>query len=157
MLLKPSPWAGLLSKYLSSFKIHLLIILHFRVELYYKSHSNVIILLDNLAPALENLVIIKKKPNKDLVLGYIIKVQKPTPLFIYLSLSLVFKYNRNWRKIHHLYHLCRELVYNYILNSISKLRYTSFQDALELVIPVFRHSIIKRNVINSIKNIPIAP
>lgn len=79
---------------LSGFKIHLPIISSFGAKLDYKGSSNAFILSENLVSVLKDMTIIKTKLNKDLASGHIKKVQRPTFLFIFLSLSLVSKHNK---------------------------------------------------------------
>lgn len=65
----PNAYAIFLSQYLNEFKIHFTIILWFRVKLGYKGLSNAYLLSNNLVLVLKDLVIIKKKLQKNLVLS----------------------------------------------------------------------------------------
>lgn len=69
-----------------------LIIFHFNVNLGYKVFFNFLTLVNNIILIFEKQTIIKKKFNKDLILGYITQIQKFNFLYIYLSLNLIFKY-----------------------------------------------------------------
>lgn len=96
-------WSELLNSYPSFFPIYLPMIFYFEVQLGYKDFQ-VFILLKNLASALIDTEIIDKKLVDDLRISQLEKVAKPTSLFISFPLRLVFKYDREWRKIHHFSH-----------------------------------------------------
>ena len=145
--LRSSVWVDLLLKYLGVLRIHLPMILRFGAELGYEGPLDAFILLNNLASALKDPPIIDKKLTKDLALGQVVEVEKPTPLFTSSHLSLVPKHNRGWRKILHFLHLRGELVNDHIPDGEKKLRYMRFHEVLELVIQARRDSIIlKRNM-----------
>lgn len=148
-----------MSQYSGELRIHLLMILHFEVKLGYKGPSNAFILSDNLALALKNPAIIEKKLQKDLASSRVTQPQgAPTPPYICSSLGLVLKYNGSWQKIHHLFHPRRESINNYISDGAGKLRYTCFQEVLQLVTRAGRHCIIlKRDMKDVFRNIPMAP
>ena len=155
--LRASAWADLLVKYPGVLKIHLSMILRFGAELGYESPLNTFILLDNLASALRDPLIIDKKLTEDPALGQVVKVGKPILSFICLPLGLLPKHDGGWRKIYHPSHPWGESVNDHIPDGAEKLRYTRFQEVLELIIQAERDSIIlKRDVKDTFKNIPVA-
>ncbi len=69
-------------------------IFRFKVELGYEGPSNAFILCDNLASALEDPAIIKKKLLEDLAFGRVTQLQGvPTPPYICSPLGLVPKHD----------------------------------------------------------------
>ena len=94
--LKPRAWAELLARYPRSLRIHLLMILRFGAELGYKG-PDTFVLSDNLASALEDPTIIKKKLQEDLASGRMTPVHQPSRPFIFSPLGLVPKHDRGWR------------------------------------------------------------
>ncbi len=157
-LLRSSAWVDLLLKYPAALKIHLPMILCFGAELGYKGPLDAFILSDNLASDLKDPPIIDKKLTKDLALGRVVEVEKPTPPFICSPLGLVPNHDGSWRKIHHLSHPRGESVNDHILDREGGLRYTRFQEVLQLVIQAGRDSIIlKRDVNDAFRKIPMAP
>ncbi len=82
-----------------------------------------------------------------------VEVEKPTPLFICSPLGLVHKHDGGWEKIHHLLYFQGESVNDHIPDRVEELRYTRFQEVLELVIQAGRDSILlKRDVKDDFKN-----
>ncbi len=157
-LLRPSAWEDLLFKYPGALRIQIPTILRFPVKLGYKSPLNAFILLDNLTSALKDPPIIDKKLIKDLALGRVVEVEKPTPPFICSPLGLVPKHDGDWRRIHYLSHPRGEWVNDHISDGEKELRYMRFQEVLELVIQARRDSIIlERDVKDTFRNILVAP
>lgn len=156
--LKPSAWADLLAQYPGGLRIHLPMILRFGAELGYEGPSNAFILSDNLASALKDPAIIEKKLQEDLASGCVSPVQQPRPPFICSPLGLVPKHDGGWRRIHHLSHPRGESVNDYIPDGAGEMRYTRFQEVLQLVINAGRHCLIlKRDVKDAFRNVPVAP
>ena len=156
--LRPSAWADLLLEYAGALRIYLPMILRFGTELGYKGPLDAFIILDNFASALKDPPIINKKLTEDLALGRVVEVEKPTSPFICSLWGLVPKHDGGWRKIHHLSHPRVESVNDHIPDGVWELRYTCFQEVLELVIQAGQDSIIlKRDVKDAFKNIPVAP
>lgn len=159
--LKSSAWANLLLQYLKpgGLRIHFPMILCFGIELGYKGPSDAFTLSDNLTLALKDPAIIEKKLQEDLVSGCVTQLEEsPTPSYICSPLGLVIKHDSGWQKIHHLSHPCEESVNDQIPDGIGKLRYTRFQEVLQLVIRAGRHCIIlERDVNDAFRNIPVAP
>ena len=159
--LKPSAWASFLSKYPKSggLRIHLLMILRFGAELGYDGPSNAFILSENLTSALQDPTIIENKLQRDLASRRVIQLQgPPTPPYICSPLGLVPKHDGGWRRIHHLSHPRGESVNDHIPDGAGELKYTRFQEILQLVTEAGRHCIIlKRDVKDAFKNIPVAP
>ncbi len=78
--------------------------------------------------------------------------------FICSPLGLVPKYDGGWRRIHHLPHPHGESVNDYIPDGVDEMRYTRFQEVLQLVINAGRHCVImKRDVKDAFRNVPVAP
>ncbi len=153
-----SAWADFLLKYPGALRIHFPMILRFGAELGYESLLDAFILLDNLASALKDPPIIDKKLTKDLALSRVVEVEKPTPPFICSPLCLVPMHDEGWRRIHHLSHPRVESVNDHIPDGVGELRYTRFQEVLELVIQAGRDSIIpKQDMKDPFRNIPVAP
>ena len=159
--LKPTAWADFLLQYPKpdGLKIHLPMILRFGAELGYKGPSDAFILSDNLTSALKDLVIIDKKLQEDLASGRVIQLQgPPTPPYICSPLGLIPKHDGGWRRIHHLSHPRGESVNDHIPDGAGKLRYTRFQEVLQLVTRAGRHCIIlKRDIKDVFRNIPVTP
>ena len=85
-------------------------------------------------------------------------LHQPSRPFICSSLGLVPKHNWGWRRIHHLSHPHGELVNDYIPDGVGEMRYTRFQEVLQLVINAGRHCVImKRDVKDAFRNVPVAP
>lgn len=155
--LKPSAWANLLTQYPGSLQIHLPMVLRFGAELGYEG-PDAFILSDNLASALEDPTIIEKKLQEDLASGRVIPVHQPYRPFICSPLGLVPKHDGGWRRIHHLSHPRGKSVNDYIPDGAGEMRYTRFQEVLQLVINAGRHCIIlKRDVKDAFRNVPVAP
>lgn len=120
--------------------------------------TNTFILSKNLVLALVDANIIDKKMTNDLASGQVELVTDPRSLFISSPLGLVHKHNRSWRRIHHLSHLAERLVNNNIPNGVREIRYSQFQDILQMVAWASRSCIIlKRDVKNTFKNVPVVP
>ncbi len=83
---------NLLARYQGSLRIHLPMVLRFRAELGYES-PDAFILSDNLASALEDTTIIKKKLKGDQASGRVTPVYQPSRPFIYSPLGLVPKHD----------------------------------------------------------------
>ena len=133
-------------------------ILRFGAELGYEDPPNAFILSDNLASALQDPAIIEKKLPEDLASSRVSEVQQPHSPFICSPLGLVLKHDGGWRRIHHLSHTCGELVNDYILDGAGKMRYTRFQEVLQLVTNAGLQCIIlKRDVKDVFRNVPVAP
>lgn len=91
-LLKSSAWADLLAQYPGGLQMHLPMVLRFEAELGYQD-PDAFILLENLASALEDPLIIEKKLQEDLALGLVVPVHQSSRPFICSILSLVPKYD----------------------------------------------------------------
>ncbi len=155
--LKPRAWADLLARYPGSLQIHLPMVLRFGAKLEYKG-PDAFILSDNLASALEDPTIIEKKLHEDLTSGRVTPVHRPSRLFICSSLGLVPNHDGRWRRIYHLSHPHGESVNDYIPDGIGEMRYTPFQEVLQLAINTGRHCVImKRDVKDAFRNVPVAP
>ena len=156
--LKPSAWADLLALYPEGLRIHLSMILRFGAELGYEGPPNAFILSDNLASTLKDPAIIEKKLQEDLASGRVSALKQPRPLFIFFSLGLVPKHDGGWRRIYHLSRLFGESVNDYILDRAGEMRYSRFQEVLQLVTNAGWHCIIlKRDVKDAFGNVPVAP
>ena len=84
-------------------------------------------------------------------------MQQPRLPFICSQQGLVPKHDGCWRRIHHLSHPCRKLVDDYIPDRAGKMRYTRFQEVLQLVTNSGKHCIIlKRDVKDVFRNVPVA-
>ena len=155
--LRPSAWADLLLKYPGALRIHLPMILRFGAKLGYNGALDAFILSDNLATALKEPPIIDKKLTEDLTLGRVAEVEKSTPPFICSPLGLMLKHDGSWGRIHHLSHSRGESVNDHNPDGVGELRYTRFQEVLELVIQAGQDSnILKRDMKDGFINIPVA-
>lgn len=131
-------------------------ITRFGAELGYEGSTDILILSKNLSSALVDTKIIDKKLCEDLALQRAVEV-KPKRLFISSPLGLVSKHDGGWRKIHHLSHLVGRWVNNHISDGAKEMRYTRFQDVLEMVIRGGRNCVImKRDIKDAFKNVPVA-
>lgn len=156
-LLKLLVQAKLLSTYSGSIQIFLLMILCFAAQLGYKK-PKAFILSKNLEPALVDPQIIDKKLAKDLKSQRVEEVAKSISLLISSPLKLVPKYNKGQRKIHHLSHLVGCSVNDHIPDGVGEIRYTWFQDVLQIIIWAGKNCIIlKRDIKAVFKNLPVAP
>ncbi len=156
--LKPSAWADLLALYPGGLRIHLLMILWFGAELGYKGPPNTFILSDNLTSALKDPAIIEKKLHRDLASDRLSEIQQSRTPLICSPLGLVSKHDRGWRRIHHLSHPRGESVNDYIPDGAGEMRYTRFQEVLQLVTNADWHFIIlKKDVKDEFRNVPVAP
>lgn len=156
--LKPFAWAELLSKYPGPLHNHLPMILRFGAELSYKGPSDAFILSKNLASALEDEGIIDKKLFEDLGNRRVEEVIAPTPPFISSPLGLVPKHDGGWRRIHHLSHPVGRSVNDHIPDGAGEMRYSRFQDVLQMVIQAGRnYTILKRDIKDAFRNVPVAP
>ena len=131
-------------------------ILRFGAQLGYEG-PNAFILSKNLASALADTEIIDKKLAEDLRCRRVEKVTNPTMPFISSPLDLVPKHDGGWRKIHHLFHPIGRSVNDHILDGVGEMKYTRFQDVLQMVIRAGRNYIIlKRDVKDAFRNVPVA-
>ena len=100
---------------------------------------------------------IDNKLKKDFWLCQVISVQNLEPPFISSPLGLVSKYNGGFRKIYDLSYPKGCLVNNHIPDGVEELRYTKFQEILDLIVAVGRSCIIiKRDVKDIFCDIPVA-
>lgn len=107
-------------------------IIRFGTEIGYKGPRDVLILSENLASTIDNPSIIDEKLEEDLRLCRVVLVPTPLTPFISSPLGLVPKYNGDLRHIHHLSHSKGKLVNDHTSDSIGELRYTRFQEVLNL-------------------------
>ncbi len=102
-------------------------------------------------------MIIEKKLQEDLASYRVTPVYPLSRPFIHSPLDLVSKHNGGWRRIHHLSHPRGESVNNYILDGIGEMRYTCFQEVLQLVINEGKHCVmINRDVMDAFRNVLVA-
>ncbi len=133
-------------------------ILRFEVEIGYKDPCDVLKLSKNLASAMEDPSIIDNKLEEDICLRKVVSVPVPSPPFISSPLGLVLKHDGDFRRIHHLSHPKGRSVNDHIPDGAGELRYTRFQEVLDLILATGRHSIvIKRDIKDAFRNVPIAP
>lgn len=133
-------------------------ILRFGTEIGYKGPQDVLILSENLAPAIGDPSIIDNKLEEDLHLQYVVHVPTPLTPFISSPLGLVPKHDGGFRRIHHLFHPKGRSVNDRIPDGAGELRYTRFQEVLDLTLKAGRSSIIiKRDVKDTFRNVPVAP
>lgn len=132
-------------------------ILCFEAQLAYEG-PNAFILSKNLVSALADTGIIDKKLAEDLRCHWVEEVTNPILPFISSPLGLVPKHNGDWRKIHHLFHPFGCSVNDHIPDGVGEMRYTRFQDVLQMVIRAGRNCIIlKRDVKDVFRNVSVAP
>ena len=132
-------------------------IIRFGVELGYERPTDVFILSENLASALEDTEIIDNELRDDLALQRVVEVKDPAPPFIPSSLGLVAKHEGGWRKIHHLSYPRGHSVNDQIPDGEGEMRYTQFQDVLRMVTKARRNCVIlKRDVKDAFRIIPVA-
>ncbi len=85
-------------------------------------------------------------------------MHQPSRPFICSPLGLVPKHDGGWRSIHHLSHRHGESGNDYIPDGVGEVKYTRFQEVLQLVINTGRHCVImKRDMKDAFKNVPVAP
>lgn len=137
----------MLKNYSRHLGIHLAIILRFGAEIGYKGPQDVLILSENLVSVMKNPSIIDNKLEEDFQLCRVVHVPTSSTPFISSPLSLVSKYDGGFRQIHHLSHPKGRSVNNRIPDGEGELRYTRFQEVLDLTLKARQSSIIiKRNV-----------
>lgn len=133
-------------------------ILRFEAEIGYKGPQNVLILLENLASAIEDPSIIDNKLVEDIQLRRVVFVPTPIASFISSPLDLIPKHNGGFRQIHYLSHPKKKSVNDHISDGADELRYTWFHEVLDLILKAGRYSIIiKRDVKDAFGNVPVAP
>jgi hypothetical protein len=148
-------WATLLKEYSSSFRIHIIMILCFETQLRYED-SNEFILFKNLVFANNNSTIIDNKLSNNLTKKQVIEVSFFSS-FISSSLSLISKFDDEWRHIHHLCHSKVRSVNDNISSIAAELNYKKFQNIIQLILNVERETIhLKRDIKNAFRNISIA-
>lgn len=132
-------------------------IFHFGAQFDYKGPKT-FILSKNLASVLVDIEIIDKKLAEDLRIERVEEVAKPISPFSSSLPGLMPKHDRGWREIHHLSYPVSRLVNNHIPNSEGKMRYTRFQDLLQMVLRAGRNYVIlKRDMKDVFKNVSVAP
>lgn len=132
-------------------------ILCFGAQLGYEG-PDVFILSQNLALALVDTGIIDKKLVENLKNSPAEEVANPIPPFISFPLGLVPKHDGGWRKIHHLSHPVGCSVNDHIPDGVREMRYTRFQDVLQMVIRAGNNCIIlKRDVKDAFRSVPVTP
>lgn len=139
--LKSFVWVEPLNIYPDSLQIHLPMIFRFRALLGYRS-SKTFILSKNLASVLVDTELINKKLADDLRICRVEEVTMPTSPFISFSFGLIPKYDESWKKTHHSFHSIDHLVDNHILDNIGEMRYTQFQDILQMVLRARKNCVI---------------
>ena len=159
----PSPfiidaWSQLLEHYQDqSLRIHLVMLLHFGCLLGYIGPET-LILSSKLPSALIDQSVIDEKLAQDLAIGRIVQITNPSLPFISSPLGPVPKHDGGFRKIHHLSYPRGHSVNDYIANEASPLSYTSLQRIFSRVLATGRHAVlIKRDVRDAFRNIPVAP
>jgi hypothetical protein len=156
----PSPfvidaWRCLLSSYPGSLGLLLTTILAFGTLIGYEG-PEVLILSENLESAQINVDIITDILENDLILHRVLLLNHPSKPFICSSLGLTPKPDGGWRRIHHLSHPPGRSVNDFIPES-GELKYTTFQEILDMVIEQGRHCIIvKRDIRDAFRNVPVA-
>jgi hypothetical protein len=88
---------------------------------------------ENLELAQINVDIIIEIFENDLILHRVLLLNHSFKLFIYFSLDLISKSNEKWRRIHHLSYSSNHSVNDFISKS-RKLKYTTFQETLDMII-----------------------
>lgn len=166
LLNSPSPfiitaWSHLLQQYPDpNLRIHLVMLLRFGCLLGYQG-PDAFILSTNLPSALIDPTVIDDKLANELSAGRVVEVNDLTPPFISSPLGLVPKHDAGFWKIHHLSYPPGRSVNDFtafIANEASSLSYTSLHITLDKVFIAGRHSIlIKRDVRDAFRNIPVAP
>lgn len=97
--------------------------------------------------------IINKKLANDLKIGRVEEVAKLISPFISSLSKLVPKHNGGWRKIYHLSYSIGRLVNDHIPDNAGEMRYTWFQNVLQIVLQAERNCIIwKQDMKNAFKN-----
>ena len=88
-------------------------------------------------------------------------VEEVTNLILFLissPLGLVPKHDGGWKKIYHLSYPIGCSVNDHISNGTGEMRYTRFQDVLQIIIRAGRNCIIlKQDVKDVFRNVPVAP
>lgn len=101
--------------------------------------------------------IIDKKLADDWRCRRVEEVTNQTRLFISSPMGLVHKQDGGWTKIHHLSHPVGRFVNDHIPNGAGEMRYTQFQDVLQMVIRVSKNFIIpEEDVKDAFKNVSVA-
>lgn len=153
----PSAWAALLSQYPGPLCYHLPLILCFGALLGYTG-PECYRLADNLRSAIIDPAIIDNNLVRELDLHRIERISKDIFPLILSPLGLASKNTGGFRHIHHLSFPHGTSVNDFIPDGVASLKYTTFRDILKLVIAAGRHcTIIKRDIIDAFRNIPVAP
>lgn len=108
-------------------------ILRFETEIGYKNPQNVLIFSKNFALAMKDPFIIDNKLTKVIQLCWVVLIPIPIAPFILSPIGLVLKYNGGFKQIYHLLHPKEKSINDHILNREGKLRYTQFQNVLDLI------------------------
>jgi hypothetical protein len=161
LLDSPSPfisygWQFLLEQYPGDLPVTIAKILQFGTLVGYEGPDSLIISKNQesvyLAPE-----IIDVKLRDDLAVGRIVPASQ-TSLFISSPLGLVPKHDGGFRRIHNLSHPGKKSVNANICDDYSSLEYSTIEDVLQLVRIAGQHcSILKRDIKDAFRNIPIAP
>lgn len=143
-----------MSRYPSPLGLYLYNILIYGALVGYEGPETLII-SKNLSSALLDPITINTKLRDDLDLGRVEIVTGDRP-FICSPLGLVPKPG-GWRRIHHLSHPPSHSVNHHIPEKSSELKYTKFEEVLDMVRKGGRSSfILKRDVKDAFRNIPVA-
>jgi hypothetical protein len=161
LLDSPSPfisygWQFLLEQYPGDLPVTIAKILQFGTLVGYEGPDSLIISKNQesvyLAPE-----IIDVKLRDDLAVGRIVPASQTSP-FISSPLGLVPKHDGGFRRIHNLSHPGKKSVNANICDDYSSLDYSTIEDVLQLVRIAGQHcSILKRDIKDAFRNIPIAP
>jgi hypothetical protein len=115
------------------------------------------IISKNLKSSMLDPTVIKRKLSDDLALGRVLSTRPEAP-FICSPLGLVPKHDGGFRRIHHLSHPRESSVNWFIPENYSKITYISIRNIFTEILATGRSCvIIKKDIKDAFRNIPIAP
>jgi hypothetical protein len=119
--------------------------------------SSQLILSENLIFVNEASDIIINDVNSQVERSRIAQINNILEFFISFSFELVSKLNNDWRRIHHLSHLKRSSINDYISREWKALKYAIIDETIKNILRVELDCImIKRNLIETIRHISVA-
>lgn len=135
-------WSKLLKEYPNqAFRLHLVILLHFRCLIGYQE-LDLFINSKNLLSNLIQLDVIDANIVNNLILGKMVKIDKPTEHLISSFLSLLFKRDGRYKKIHHLSYPHGSLLNDFIASKFSNLSHSLLQNVFAKIIKVEKHVVL---------------
>ena len=159
----PSPlnilaWKALLHHYLGDLPKILAKILEYSALLGYNGPEHRYLVSKNHSTAYISPNAIDSKLQSDLACNRVLKFEHPGERLTSSPLGLVPKKDRGFRRIHDLSYPRKSFINSFIDESYPAIHYPSIEDILHKIVKAGRHCIIlKRDIKDAFRNIPIAP